>query len=197
VFSRLRGCARVPDLHPTTATSAHSPRFRCHTYIHQTNPLSLSKLLLLHTNIHFLTFFIIVVLCSPPSPLHENHFGGQPHHHEIDPADNYRHRKLPDLTMEKSPQTKRQPTRIAVTTWRIAALAAATTVLGAALMTMSIQFAMAYPGAGDTARVIWSMMLGCLLLYCGTSLAIAAWVLRGCRWNMGWTDKGEWRWVLK
>jgi len=99
--------------------------------------------------------------------------------------------------MEKSAQSSGGPTRILVTTRRIAALAAVTTAFGATLVTMSIRFARTYPGAGDTAQVFWSSMLGALLVFCGTSLAMAAWMLRGLRWHMGWTADGESRWLLK
>lgn len=44
-----------------------------HTNIYNTIPPRLSKLLFLHTKV-YLIFFLIFVLCSPPSPLHESRF---------------------------------------------------------------------------------------------------------------------------
>jgi len=99
--------------------------------------------------------------------------------------------------MEKSQEPSSRHKRMLVTAQRIAALATVTTVLGAALVALSIRSARAYPGAEDTARVFWSSMLGALLFLGGICLIMAAWMFRGYRWHMGCTEKGGWQWVLK
>jgi hypothetical protein len=100
--------------------------------------------------------------------------------------------------MEKKhqqPMAKR-PARILVTTRRIALLAIITTALGATLITMSIHFTRAYPGAQNTMRVFCSSMFGYCFFTGGCILMMGAWMLRGYRWHVGWTETGEFRWVL-